>query len=121
MSTSHKRILCIECYEDTCELITLHLKDCKVFSVHSEAEALHLATSEEFDLFSLDYYLPDGTGVEVCIFIRAFDKTTPIIFVTNEVSITEEQIVALGAQSLVKKGINYSVDLVETISKHLRK
>jgi DNA-binding response OmpR family regulator len=33
-----------------------------------------------FDLYMLDNWLPDGSGIELCRRIRTLDPTTPIIF-----------------------------------------
>ena len=39
-----------------------------------------LAGSQKFDLYLLDSWLPDGSGLDLCRQIREFDKATPIIF-----------------------------------------
>jgi CheY-like chemotaxis protein len=59
-----------------CSLIATILSDHEVVSAHSKAEALRKATGGLFDLYLLDYYLPDGTGLEVCLLIRDFDDST---------------------------------------------
>ena len=39
-----------------------------------------LAGSQHFDLYLLDSWLPDGSGLDLCRQIREFDKVTPILF-----------------------------------------
>ena len=68
------------------------------------ADGVKKATAEKFDLYILDYHLPDGTGLELCLMIRAFDQTTPMLFATSSSSITEAQVMTAGAQALVRKG-----------------
>jgi CheY-like chemotaxis protein len=83
-------------------LVTLILKDYEVTSAASMADAIKRATAEKFDLYILDYHLPDGTGLELCLMLRAFDRDTPMLFATASSSITEAQVVTAGAQGLIR-------------------
>lgn len=103
MSAFPKQILCVEDHSDICELISLILKDYKVISANSMAEALRLASKEQFSLYLLDYHLPDGTGIELCLLIKNFDTETPILFITETSSMNEQQALTIGAQGLIKK------------------
>ena len=79
---SAPRVLYIEDHEDTRELVTLVLEQ-KCFEVVTGStikSGVTLARSQEFDLYLLDSWLPDGSGLELCRRIREFDKATPIIF-----------------------------------------
>ena len=79
---STPRVLYIEDHEDTRELVTLVLEQ-KCFEVVTGStikSGVTLARSQEFDLYLLDSWLPDGSGLELCRRIREFDKATPIIF-----------------------------------------
>jgi CheY-like chemotaxis protein len=58
----------------------LALAGYRTVNARTVAEGLRLAKSEHFDLYLLDYDLPDGTGLELCKLIRAFDARTPILF-----------------------------------------
>jgi CheY-like chemotaxis protein len=98
-----QRILCVDDHSDTCDLISLILNDYEVVPSHSKGEALLKATGDSFDLYLLDYYLPDGTGLELCLLLRDFDLSTPVLFVTSEVEITPSQIESVKAQGLVLK------------------
>ena len=99
-----RRILCVHGHSDTCDLISVILNNFEVVSANSKAEALHKATDNLFDLYLLDYYLPDGTGLELCLLIRGFDESTPILFITGGLDITPSQIETVKAQGLVSKG-----------------
>jgi two-component system, sporulation sensor kinase E len=122
ISKTKKRILCVEDHPDTCELITTILKKYDCTSAYSKADALALATKEKFDLYLLDYHLPDGTGIELCLLIKNFDTKTPMLFVTGTSSMTQNQAIKVGAQGLVKKAAdNFIKDLEEKVSELLDK
>jgi DNA-binding response OmpR family regulator len=76
------RVLYIEDHEDTRELITLVLeqKSFEVVTGATIASGVALAGSQDFDLYLLDSWLPDGSGLDLCKEIRKFDKATPILF-----------------------------------------
>ena len=76
------RILYIEDHEDTRELVTLVLEQqcIEVVTGSTIKSGVALAGSQKFDLYLLDSWLPDGSGLELCRRIREFDKATPIIF-----------------------------------------
>lgn len=77
-----RRILYIEDHEDTRELVTLLLaqKSYEVITGSTIASGVALAGAEKFDLYLLDSWLPDGSGLDLCQRIRQFDQTTPILF-----------------------------------------
>lgn len=114
-----KRILCVEDHQDTCEMITLLLREYEVVGADSLAEGLRQATSERFDLYLLDYNLPDGTGLELCLLIRGFDQETPVILCTGTFSITERQALTTGAQGFINKGVNFLDHLEEAVPRLL--
>ena len=76
------RVLYIEDHEDTRELVTLVLeqRSYEVVSGTTIESGLALARSQHFDLYLLDSWLPDGSGLDLCRRIREFDKATPILF-----------------------------------------
>ena len=77
-----RRVLYIEDHEDTRELVTLVLeqKSFEVVTGTTIASGVELAGSEQFDLYMLDSWLPDGSGLDLCKQIRKFDPVTPILF-----------------------------------------
>ena len=76
------RVLYIEDHEDTRELVTLVLeqKRFEVVTGGTIESGVALAASQDFDLYLLDSWLPDGSGLDLCKQIRKFDKETPIVF-----------------------------------------
>jgi len=76
------RVLYIEDHDDTRELVTLVLeqKSYEVVTGSTIQSGVDLAHSQNFDLYLLDSWLPDGSGLDLCRQIREFDKATPIIF-----------------------------------------
>jgi CheY-like chemotaxis protein len=105
-----KHILCVDDHTDTTELVAHILKDYEVFPAYSKEDALKQATFRKFDLYIMDYHLPDGTGLELCLLIRGFDTDTPILFVTGTSSIGEDQVLIAGAQGLIRKSDAAFVD-----------
>jgi len=77
-----RRILYIEDHEDTRELVTLLLaqKSYEVITGSTIESGVALAGAGDFDLYLLDSWLPDGSGLDLCKRIRQFDQTTPILF-----------------------------------------
>lgn len=82
MQERKPRVLYIEDHEDTRELVTLLLdqKSYDVVTGSTIESGIALAAAQEFDLYLLDSWLPDGSGLDLCRQIREFDKTTPILF-----------------------------------------
>jgi two-component system OmpR family response regulator len=76
------RVLYIEDHEDTRELVTLVLeqRSYEVVTGSTIKTGVVLAGSQQFDLYLLDSWLPDGSGLDLCKQIREFDKITPILF-----------------------------------------
>ena len=117
MITPKKPILCVDDDSDTCDLVKLILGDYEVTLAHSVAAAVKCATAEKFGLYVLDYHLPDGTGLELCLMLRTFDRDTPMLFATATSSITEAQVITAGAQGLVRKnGKCFSDDLLARVA-----
>jgi CheY-like chemotaxis protein len=101
--SANKRLLCIDDHEDTCALVSSILEDYDVVSEHSKSGGLRQAATDKFDVILVDYYLPDGTGLDLCLLIRAFDPNTPILLITATHTITHEQILAVGGQGVIRK------------------
>jgi DNA-binding response OmpR family regulator len=93
MDTPRKQILYIEDHEDTREFVILVLTNAnyQVATTSSSQEALKLARERHFDLFILDSWLPDGSGIELCKQLREFDHETPIMFLSAAALETDRQ------------------------------
>jgi len=84
MSLPLPHILCVDDDNDWCDLLKLMLEqsgdEYKMTAVNSVRQALVLIENLPFDLYLLDYGLPDATGTELCRQIRQKDSDTPILF-----------------------------------------
>jgi DNA-binding response OmpR family regulator len=82
MPLNKHHILYIEDHEDTRELVTLVLRqrDYEVTTCPTIEIGMKLACEKAFDLYLLDSWLPDGSGLDLCRKIREFDEFTPILF-----------------------------------------
>lgn len=100
------RVLYIEDHEDTRELVTLVLeqRSYEVVTGSTIESGIALARSQEFDLYLLDSWLPDGSGLDLCRQIREFDKATPILFYSAAAyEIDKDQAMRSGAQAYLIK------------------
>ena len=105
-SEKTRRILYIEDHDDTRELVTLLLaqKSYEVVTGSTIANGVALAGAEEFDLYLLDSWLPDGSGLDLCQQIRKFDQTTPILFYSAAAYTTDHDLaLKCGAQAYLVK------------------
>ena len=103
---SSPRVLYIEDHEDTRELVTLVLeqRSYEVVTGSTIESGVTLAGSQQFDLYLLDSWLPDGSGLELCKRIRQFDKATPILFYSAAAFETDrDQALKSGAQAYLIK------------------
>jgi len=100
------RVLYIEDHEDTRELVTLVLeqKCIEVVTGATIKSGVALAGSQVFDLYLLDSWLPDGSGIELCRKIREFDQVTPIVFYSAAAyEIDRAEAIRSGAQAYLIK------------------
>jgi DNA-binding response OmpR family regulator len=79
------RILFLDDNDDTCELVNLVLTQAgyEVVVGRSVADGLRLTRDKHFDFILLDWFLSDGTGLDLCRAVRQFDGNTPIFFYTG--------------------------------------
>jgi DNA-binding response OmpR family regulator len=106
MPLQSPRVLYIEDHEDTRELVTLLLtqKSYQVVTGDSIQSGIALASADQFDLYLLDSWLPDGSGLELCQLIRQFDKTTPILFYSAAAYASDRELaLQSGAQAYMIK------------------
>lgn len=114
------RILFIDEDQDTCEMVyhLLGMEGYEVVSASSVTEGLRLAKVNGFDLILLDWYFPDGTGLEMCQMIRTFDQETPIFFYTGVAYDSEiKQMLKSGAQGCFVKPVDAN-NLMKTLSSY---
>jgi DNA-binding response OmpR family regulator len=116
-----KRILFVEDDTDTCELMQMLLKDADVTCVFSFDHALlKIESDPSFDLFLLDYYLPDATGLELCEAIRKRDAKTPIVFLSGSGWLSNKDVRESGGQCLIRKASpDFLDDVKQTVDELL--
>jgi len=82
-TSSSRRILYVDDDPDSCLLMGLLLQqfneDYGVIAVGTIKKALDLINDLGFDLYILDYRMPEMSGVEFCRLIRQTDPETPIM------------------------------------------
>lgn len=76
-------------------------------AVNEVKKSLKLSAEQNFDLFLVDYRLPDGTGLDVLSHIRGMGMTQPVIIMTsfNDVR-TAVKSIQLGAFDYITKPVN---------------
>ena len=123
------RVLYIEDHEDTRELVTLVLeqRNYEVVTGSTIETGVALAGSQQFDLYLLDSWLPDGSGLDLCRQIREFDKATPIVFYSAAAyEIDRDHALRCGAQAYLTKPsqpselCNLVTSLIESRRSYLR-
>src|SRR5215510_8984395 len=82
-------ILCIEDDVDTCEFLAILFREFRFEFTHTVAAALPRVAAEKHDLYILDNWLPDGSGIDLCRKIRLWHPTVPILFTSGSVDEAE--------------------------------
>ena len=120
MSQAKCRVLFIDDHEDTSEMFSLLLGEEEYSIEHARtiAQALQLATSEEFDLYVLDKHMPDGSGIELCTKLNELTPGIPcLVYSGDAYEIHRAEAIAAGADAFVAKPDVES--LIENIKKLL--
>jgi DNA-binding response OmpR family regulator len=82
-SPAKPSILCIEDDVDTCEFLAILLEEFHFEFTHTIDSALPKLESQKHDLYILDNWLPDGSGIDLCRTIRSHHPATPIVFTSG--------------------------------------
>ena len=101
-----KHILYVEDHEDTRDLVSfvLQQRNYEVTTSATIESGVRLAGENKYDLYLLDSWLPDGSGLELCRKIREFDGTTPILFYSAAAYEIDRELALLnGAQGYLTK------------------
>src|SRR5690349_10188592 len=102
----HYRILCIDDHEDTCLLLTALLPGYDVLTASSFNQAVRMIEKQSFDLYLLDNWLGDGSGVQLCHYIQTTYPDKPVIFCSAAgFERDKEEAFAAGARAYLVKPI----------------
>jgi DNA-binding response OmpR family regulator len=113
----NNRILYVDDDADSRDLVQvwLSLYGYTVVTAATMADALRLSKIHVFDIYILDNWLPDGSGIYLCQQIRAFHQQTPILFFSGAAYSTDrEQAIHAGAQAYLTKPADLQ-DLYDTV------
>src|SRR5262245_14551218 len=113
-----RHILCVDDDIDTCEVLTTVLQDYKLHLAYTVAQAIKRIDERFFDLYLIDNWLPDGTGLEVCRYIRQHDTNVPVLFLSAAASNNDRRdAMTAGATAYVTKPSDpfELEDLIETL------
>jgi two-component system, OmpR family, response regulator len=112
-------ILYIEDHDDTREMVKLILGELnyRVTSGATIVDALKLSREHHFDLYMIDFWLPDGSGMDLCKSLREFDPSIPIMFVSGAAyEVDKETAIKSGAQGYLIKPVDLD-ELCSEVSK----
>src|SRR5262245_12273728 len=111
------RILYVEDEEDAWALMEFIIPQYKLVIAHDFYEGLRQARQRYFDLYILDNWLPDGSGVDLCRSIREFDPHTPILFYSAAAYERDiQEALRSGAQAYLVKPVKPD-DLEQVVAK----
>ena len=100
------KVLYVEDHEDTVEMVSLILQtnEFEVTTANTLREGTELARQQDFDIYLIDLWLPDGVGLDLARSIRKLDRRTPIVFF-SAAAYEQDRVDALqaGAQAYVTK------------------
>ena len=119
MPPKNPRVLYVEDHNDTIEMVTLMLQGAgfQVTSRSTVEAALQIIAEQTFDLYLLDSWLPDGSGLDLCKEIRESDPHTPIVFYSAAAYESDHQkALKNGAHAYLTKPAD-SVELCERLTK----
>lgn len=118
MNSPTRRVLLVEDHADTRELVCFLLggHNCDVVAVEHPDEALALARSQTFDLYMIDNWLPEYSGVVLCKKLRQFDSITPILFCSGAAyEVDRDVALSSGAQGYLVKPVDNSELIAEVM------
>lgn len=101
------RVLYVDDDVDNCEMMKYWIREecgCDIAIAMDGKEALDMIESQFFDLFLLDYCLPDTTGIKLCERIRNIYPDAPIaLYSALDRPIDKQRAIDAGATSYMVK------------------
>jgi CheY-like chemotaxis protein len=109
MADGKKRILVVDDEPNLLSMLVDFCDDIDVASIPAEngTQALEKAASEKPDAITVDYRMPDMTGLDVIIKLKADPATKhiPVILLSADAKIHETQAKAQGAFGVLQKPV----------------
>jgi len=96
-------ILFVEDNDEIRKTIVTFLADYQFTEAATVAEGWDQFRSRKFALILLDVGLSDGSGLHLCKRMRSIDPATPIIVLSSNLGLTQEEVEEVGAQLIIKK------------------
>jgi DNA-binding response OmpR family regulator len=119
--TAPKRFLVVEDDKESCELLRHVLTEWELVISDTIAGAVSHYLDNHFDLFMLDNWLPDGSGIELCREVRMRFPHSPIVLMSASAhESTIEEAASAGADRYFVKPFD-PFDLKETVKELLEK
>ena len=97
--------------------------DYKITTAHSGREGLSILKKDKFDLILLDYSMPEMNGIEVLHEIKKINGHIPVIFLSGDLSLDEDELIKKGAVALLTKpfAIDEMMDILNKVAKKNKK
>lgn len=112
-----KRILIIEDELTVLPFVSMvfRKRGYKVEAVSRYGDGIRLAQSSDYSLFLIDVKLRDGSGIDLCRYIRSLNSDIPIVVYSGD---DDYEVVALqaGANTFLRKGVSLGPQLNQVIS-----
>lgn len=106
MSSTKRRILCVDDDPDICEMLAylLNHENYEAVTRGGVQQALELARRESFNLYILDEWFKRSSGTSLCHQLREFDPHTPIIIYSGAaLEADRQEALQAGANAFVAK------------------
>ena len=119
MKASVGNILYVEDDQDTRDLVTcvLTMNNYRIVAADNCDGALMLARSNEFDLYLIDNWMAQCSGIDLCKQLREFSPRTPVLFYSGAAYENDkQQAFAAGAQGYLVKPVDND-ELIEQVSR----
>ena len=115
---SKQKVLIVEDHKDSCLWISAIMRQSGFETIEANDGTLgvQLARKERPDLILLDIHLPAGSGYFVLESLKKVEETRsiPVIIMTGDLEIDDEEMKRLGAASTFKKPMDVQ-DFIKTI------
>lgn len=116
----NSRVLFVEDDRETCELLSHVLAGLDLTFVDSINLALPMVQNAQYDVYVLDNWLPDGSGIELCRTIRSLQPDAPVL-ITSAAAMERniEEAKRAGATQYIVKPYD-PFQLLEIIKDHIK-